>query len=62
VGEVALLQGVAGEIVELVLVELLLFTYPAVLGAGRPLFDSFDRGISGRSSSTCSSRSRSTTA
>ena len=25
--------------------ELLLFTHPAVLGAGRPLFDSFDRGI-----------------
>jgi dihydrofolate reductase len=25
--------------------ELLLFTHPAVLGAGRPLFDSIDRGI-----------------
>lgn len=25
--------------------ELLLFTHPAVLGAGRPLFDSFDSGI-----------------
>ncbi|MET1076318.1 MAG: dihydrofolate reductase family protein, partial [Umezawaea sp.] len=25
--------------------ELLLFTHPAVLGAGRPLFDSFGRGI-----------------
>ena len=25
--------------------ELLLFTHPAMLGAGRPLFDSFERGI-----------------
>jgi dihydrofolate reductase len=43
--------------------ELLLSTQPAVLGAGRPLFDSLDRGgLDWRFSSICSSTSRSTTA